>query len=145
MPLSPVLLPLTLNGIRAGTVIDDGMDDDAQQAAIWLPASATPIRPMQMRSLTETLIPYRQPAIMTDVTPPMSGAMPVHDAGAESKEAVQIPAADAGAVAEGNIVTRSFSKALWLLAAAGFVGHVAFVSKVREREDGDLAPKKQVD
>ncbi|HZZ81149.1 MAG TPA: G1 family glutamic endopeptidase [Gemmataceae bacterium] len=135
---SPALMPMTLIGVRAGTDFAiDALADDADAAFMVLPAREA----ATTGSFTEVMTPHRQPPIVSESLPNHAAPVDVNDAVNPLSEGVT-PASDAGPVNEGNIVTRSFTKVLWLVGAVGLVAHAAFVSKSRAEERRQPQPRK---
>jgi len=145
--LAPMLSVLTLSGPRAGTLGDPGEPvDNAEPISIWLPADMATGRSAAPGSFAEVVTTQRSPVIVTDAAPPMQVVL---GAQAGNVFAEPVPAPTPTPTPEqrgetaGNLVARTFSKALCLVGAVGLFAHAAFAGKSRQNDARDEATEKK--
>lgn len=135
---APLLSAATVTGPSASTPSDGGamMNDDGDPVAILLPTGGSGARGGGL-ALAQTDNLHRQPALVSDAEPMQvivgDHGREIFAAPAPEPNAAPTPVQDSGD--GGSFMTRTLSKALWLVGAVAFAAHGALAERSREEED----------
>jgi Peptidase A4 family len=128
---APALSALAANGPRAGVQDPDPMVVDDDLVSIWLPGNA-PIAPAGTQSFAEVVTtPQRQPALVPNAEPMPTAPLAAPAVQVEPPAPAPTPEPESAP----GLVANTFSKAIWLAGALGFIAHNAFVGKSQRRDE----------